>query len=92
MVVAPRSWGQQACPSVSRGKLAGDGGSKVASGARILCPWNSPGKKIGVGCQSLLQEIFLTQGSNSGIPHYRQILYCLSHPRSPMLLLLRVGK
>ena len=25
---------------------------------------NSPGKKTGVGCQSLLQEIFLTQGLN----------------------------
>ena len=31
---------------------------------RLLCPWNSPGKNTGVGCQSLLQGIFLTQGSN----------------------------
>ena len=23
--------------------------------ARLLCPWNSPGKNIGVGCYSLLQ-------------------------------------
>ena len=23
--------------------------------ARLLCPWNSPGKKTGVGCHSLLQ-------------------------------------
>ena len=30
----------------------------------LLCPWDSPGKNIGVGCHSLLQEIFLTQGSN----------------------------
>ena len=28
------------------------------------CPWNSPGKNTGVGCHSLLQRIFLTQGSN----------------------------
>ena len=31
---------------------------------RLLCPWDSPGKNIGVGCHALLQEIFLTQGSN----------------------------
>ena len=33
---------------------------------RLLCPWDSPGKSTGVGCHSLLQGIFLTQGSNSG--------------------------
>jgi len=26
--------------------------------------WDSPGKNTGVGCHALLQEIFLTQGSN----------------------------
>ena len=31
--------------------------------ASLLCPWNSPGKNTGVGCHSLLQGIFLTQGS-----------------------------
>ena len=31
---------------------------------RLLCPWNSPDKNTGVGCQSLLQGIFLTQGQN----------------------------
>ena len=25
----------------------------------------------------------LTQGSNLGLPHYSQILYCLNHQRSP---------
>ena len=50
--------------------------------ARFLCPWNSPGKITGVGCHFLLQGIFLTQGSNPGLPHFRQILYCLSHPGS----------
>ena len=29
--------------------------------ARLLCLWNSPGKNSGVGCQALLQGIFLTQ-------------------------------
>ena len=32
--------------------------------ARVFCPWDSPGKNTGVGCQALLQGIFLTQGSN----------------------------
>ena len=31
--------------------------------ARLLCPWDSPGKSTGGGCHALLQ-IFLTQGSN----------------------------
>ena len=32
--------------------------------ARLLRPWDSPGKNTGVGCHALLQGIFLTQGSN----------------------------
>ena len=31
--------------------------------ARLLCPWNSPGKITGVGSHSLLQGTFLNQGS-----------------------------
>ena len=31
---------------------------------RLLCPWDSPGKDTGVGCHTLLQGIFPTQGSN----------------------------
>ena len=31
--------------------------------ARLLCPWNFPGKNTGVGCHFLLQGIFPTQGS-----------------------------
>ena len=38
-----------------------------------------PGKNTGVGYHFFLQGIFLTQGSNSGLLNYRQILYCLSH-------------
>ena len=37
--------------------------------ARLLCPWDSPGKNTGVGCHSFLQEIFPTQGSNLGLLH-----------------------
>ena len=32
--------------------------------ARFLCPWDSPGKNIGVGCHFLLWGIFPTQGSD----------------------------
>ena len=59
--------------------------------ARLLCPWDSPGKNTGVDCHFLLQEIFLTQGSNLGLLHCRQILYCLSYredaQRSLLLLI-----
>ena len=38
-----------------------------------------PGNSLGVGCQALLQRIFPTQGSNSGLLYCRWILYWLSH-------------
>ena len=50
------------------------------------CPWNSLGQNTGVGSLSLLQGIFLTQGSNPGFPHHKQILYQLSHQGSPRIL------
>ena len=50
--------------------------------ARLLCPWDSLGQNTGLACYSLLQGIFLTQGSNLGLPHCRQILYHVSHQRS----------
>ena len=50
---------------------------------RLLCSWDSPGKNTGVGCHFLLQGIFPIQGSNLGLPHSRQTLYCLSHQGSP---------
>ena len=40
------------------------------------------GKNTGVGGHSLLQRIFLTQGSNPGLLHCRRILYHLSHLES----------
>ena len=40
-------------------------------------------KNSGVGSLSLLQRIFLAQGSNQGLLHYRQILYQLSYQGSP---------
>ena len=52
---------------------------------RFLCPWNFPGKNTGVGCHSLLQGIFSTQGSNPSLLHCRQIPYCLSYQKAIIL-------
>ena len=40
---------------------------------RLLCPWYSPGKNIGMGCHTLLQRIFLTQRLR---PHLLCLLPC----------------
>ena len=47
--------------------------------ARLLCPRNSPGKNTRMDSESLLQDIFPTQGSNLVPLHCRQILYNLKH-------------
>ena len=54
--------------------------------ARLLCPWDSPGKNTGVGFHALLQGIFPTQRLNPGFPHCTQILYPLNHQGSPRIL------
>ena len=35
--------------------------------ARLLCPWDPPGKETGAGCCFLLQGVFPTQGLNLGL-------------------------
>ena len=63
------------------------------SGVRLFAtPWaiahqaplsvKFPSKNMEVGCHSLIQGIFLTQGLNLDLLHYRQILYLLSHQGS----------
>ena len=51
--------------------------------ARLLCPWDFPGKNTGVCCHVLLQGIFPTQELNLGLLHCRQTLYRRSHQGSP---------
>ena len=54
--------------------------------ARLLCPWNFPGKNTGVGCHFLLQGIFPTQGSNPNLLcllHWQVDSLPLSHLGSP---------
>ena len=45
----------------------------------LYSPWNSPGQNTGVGTVSLLQGIFPTQGLNSRLLHFQEILYQLSY-------------
>ena len=52
----------------------------------LISPWNSPGQNTGVGCLSLLQGIFPTQGLNPGLLHCRRILYQLSHKENLRML------
>ena len=65
---------------VSRSVIPGSLQTHGLYTARLLCPWDSPGKNTGVGCHFLSKRIILTQGSNLGLLHCRQILYGLNHP------------
>ena len=47
---------------------------------RLLYPWDSPGKKTGVGNHSLLQGIFPIQGSNPDHALHTDFFYCISFP------------
>ena len=65
------------CPTLCDPKDCSSPGSSVHG--------DSPGKNTRLGCHALLQEIFLTQGSNPGRLHCRWILYHLSHQGSPRI-------
>ena len=52
---------------------------------RLLCPWDFPGKNTEVGCHSLLQGIFRTQGLNLHPLHWQvRALPLVSAPRALM--------
>ena len=51
---------------------------------QALLSMNSLGKNTGVGSHSLLQGIFLTQGSNPMFPALQADSYHLSHEGSPI--------
>ena len=46
---------------------------------RFPCLWDFPGKNTGVGCHSLLQGIFPTQGLNPHLLHWQVNSLVLSH-------------
>ena len=50
--------------------------SQELQAARLLCPWNPPGKNTGVGCHFLFQGIFPNTGSN---PRLLYLLYWQAH-------------
>ena len=50
--------------------------------ARLLCPWDFPGKNTRVGCHFFLQWIFLTHGSNLCLLHLLHWQAC-SLPLAP---------
>ena len=56
------------------------------SPARLLCPWDFPGKNTGVGCHFLLQGIFLTWGSNLVLLHWQEDSF-ITVPLGNLLLL-----
>ena len=58
----------------------------VLQPARLLCPWNFPGKNTGLGSRSFLQRISPTQGLNSGFLCCRQILLPSEPPGKPCCL------
>ena len=71
--------GERGKPSEpSEVKLLSHGRLFVTPWTVAISPWNFPGKCAGVDCHFLLQGIFPTQGSNPGLQHCRQTLYCLN--------------
>ena len=65
--------------SVSHLVMSDDPMDPSPPGFSVYEIWDSLGKNTGVDRHSLLQGIFLTQGSNPGLPHCRWILYQLSY-------------
>ena len=63
------------CPCVVLSGSPFPSPAEISPTARLLFPWDFPKKNTGVGCHFLLQEIFLTHGSNLCLLYYRRILY-----------------
>ena len=66
----PKYYLKSELESVSPSVLSDSLWSHGLQTARLLCPWNSPGKNTEVGSHALLHGIFLIQESNLGF------LYC----------------
>ena len=78
-------WDQQGLPVYNCSVVSDSSRPHGLQPARLLCPWNSLGKNTGMGFHFLFLVIFPTQGSNLGLLHCRQILYCLSHQGSSII-------
>ena len=55
--------------------------------ARLLCPWDFPGKNTGMGFHFLLQEIFPTQGMNPCLLYWQVDSLPLSHQGNSIIRL-----
>ena len=53
--------------------------------ARLLCPWDSPGKNTGVGCHALLQGIFKSVGTDGGVNNVPRTIGYLVGKINPFL-------
>ena len=73
----------QSCPTLCNPTDCSLPGSSV--------PGDSPGKNTGMGCHALLQGILPSQGSNPCLPHWRQILYRLSHQGNPYVTVKQIN-
>ena len=79
-------WSGSPCPSPGNLPKPGiEPRSPTLQADSLLSELPGKPKNAGVGSLSLLQGIFLTQESNQGPLHCRQILYQLSYQRSPEL-------
>ena len=56
---------------------------KTEEPARLLCPWDFPGKNTGAGCNFLLPGIFLALQLNPSLLHCQGNSFLLSHQGSP---------
>ena len=80
------SWGHTTSKWPNKVKSESESHSVVSGSLRpygLYSLWNSPGQNTRVSSHSLLQGIFPSQRSNPGLPHFRWILYLLSHRGSP---------
>ena len=89
-LVPPAWWSLQGLTALSSGGLVSQSCLTLATPWSIACQalLSIPGSSVhgifqarilpGMGCHFLLQQIFLTQGLNSGLLYCRRILYQLS--------------
>ena len=73
------------CMCVS-GSVVSDSASPRIAARQAPLSWDCPSKSTGVGCQGLLQWIFLTQVSNPGLLHCRRVLYRLRYSREVLVV------
>ena len=72
------------CVVLSHGAVSSSLYPDALQPARLLCPWDFPGKNTRMGCHFLLQGIFLTPGLNPRLLHWQADSLPVSHLGSPV--------